>query len=372
MLRQSTFDKLAVVLFAAGIAGLAAPAAAQPADVAAIQTKTVLDHDLPDILVKEGIASVSIAQIRNGRVVLTAAYGFQSPDMPATTSTLYNIASLTKPLSAEIMLRLASKDRVKLDEPMYKYWTDPDLAGDDRAKLLTLRMALSHKSGLPNWRDRKEGLKFVNDPGSQFGYSGEGYEYAARYTEKRAGGSFEDLAQSTLFRPAGMTETAYTGRPWFDGRVAEPNDATGKALEPYVRKRFSAADAVYTTPRDYATFMTNVLKDTGLTPAIARERWKVQTSFREHECQGAKKAAACPQDTGMGLGWQVLAFKGATMLMHTGKDEGVFTLAYLDRSTGEGAVILTSSDNGAKVVLPVLERLNASPEFIGYLKSQMD
>jgi hypothetical protein len=97
----------------------------------------------------------------------------------------------------------------------------------------------------------------------------------------------------------------------------------------------------------------------------------VQTSFRDEECGGAK-AASCPLDTGMGLGWQVLAFQDATLMMHTGKDDGVFTFAYLDRSTKDGAVILTNSDNGAKIVLPVLEHLNASPELLGYLRSQMN
>ena len=130
------------------------------------------------------------------------------------------------------------------------------------------------------------------------------------------------------------------------------------------------ADLLYTTAYDYGLFMAGVLADQGLSPAVARERGKIQVSMMDEMCQG-KLAESCPPNAGFGLGWQILAFKDETLLMHTGKDEGVFTFAYLNRTSHDGAVILTNSDNGYKIVLPVLERLNSSPAFLRYLRGQI-
>jgi len=332
--------------------------------------QVLLDRDVPILLTENRVPSVSIAQISGGKVALTAAYGLESADIPATIATLYNTASLTKPLTAEIVLRLASQGAFSLDEPMYRYWTDPDIAGVEWRKELTPRIALSHQTGFPNWRDRTLGLKFLSEPGTKYGYSGEDYEYVARFVEKRTGKNFENMAQAILFDPVGMKDTAYTDRPWLNGRIALPTDASDRPLKPVIAKHFSAADLVYSTPSDYAKFMLAVLSDRELTPEIAKERSRPQVSMMDIKCQGAK-VIACPSYTGFGLGWQILQFSDATLMMHTGRDDGVFTFAYLNRSTHAGAVIFTNSDNGDKLVLPILERLGASPPFLRYLQSQL-
>jgi CubicO group peptidase (beta-lactamase class C family) len=341
------------------------PAGAGPAP----GERALLDRDVPGIIAQAGVPSVSIAQIKGGRVVLTAAYGAQQAGVPATPATLYNIASLTKPITAEVILRAASRGEVSLDEAMYRVWTDPDIAGDERRKLLTLRLVLSHRSGFPNWRDHKTGLAFERAPGEGWGYSGEGYVYAAKFTETKIGRPFEDLAQAYLFEPAGMTSTAYTQKPWYDGRIAIPTDASGKSLAPELTHRYIAADLVYTTAGDYAAFMTQVLRDRDLTPALAVARSQIAADTWAADCAGAK-AAACPRREGFGLGWLVLDFGEAKLLMHTGKDAGVFTFAYLDPATGDGAVILTNSDKGGNIVIPILERLGARAAFVRYLKSE--
>lgn len=333
--------------------------------------QTALDREIPLLLTEDAIASASLAVIKDGRIAFTAAYGLQSPGVPATNATLYNIASLTKPLTAEVVLRLASKGEISLDEPMFHFWVDPDLARDERSKRITPRLALSHRTGLPNWRDPKTGLTFEHEPGTKWDYSGEGYQYVARFAEKKTGKSFEALAQALLFEPQGMTSTSYKGEPWFKGRVAVPTDRLGKASTPTIGTHSNAADLVYATPRDYAAFMVGVLDDRGLSPDIARERDSIEVSMMEVVCQGVK-AASCPPAVGFGLGWQMLAFKDGTLMMHTGKDDGVFTFAYLNRATRDGTVIFTNSDNGYKIILPILERLDANPDFLRFLRGQID
>jgi CubicO group peptidase (beta-lactamase class C family) len=321
-------------------------------------------------LAENRIASVSIAQISKGRLIRVAAYGDQSAGVPATPRTLYNIASLTKPLTAEVVLRLASRGRLSLDEPMDNAWIDPDLVKDPRHKLLTPRMALTHRTGLPNWR-ATGGLAFASDPGGAWSYSGEGFQYVARFAEARMHQPLDVLAQAYLFKPLGMKDSSYVGKPWFTGRIAVPTDAQGKWLEPNIAKRANAADLVYTTPRDYAAFMLAVLADKGLNNDIAKQRSTSQVSLMEIACKG-KHADTCPPLVGFGLGWQLMEFPGETVLMHTGKDEGTFSFVYLNRTTKDGVVIFTNSDVGYKIVLPVLEQSGASPAFLRFLRGQMD
>ncbi|HEY0231824.1 MAG TPA: serine hydrolase domain-containing protein [Dokdonella sp.] len=344
------------------VAGLAvvlhgASAAESKSAASAFAPRASLDRDVPGLLDENHVPSVSIARIDQGRLVFAKAYGLQSPGQPATTKTLYNIASMTKPISAEVVLQLASARRLSLDEAMAATWTDPDIAHDERRLLLTPRLALSHRSGFPNWRRQTGGvLTFKSAPGAAIGYSGEGYEYVARFAQEKMHTDFEALAQRQIFDALGMHDTSYTRRAWFAGRIAEPADAQGVFQKPAITDRWIASDLLYTTPSDYAKFMLSVMNTTDMTPAMARERERVQASQKADMCAGAK-AKSCPDDVGFGLGWEVYRFKDATYLMHTGMDEGVFTLGYINLASRRATIIFTNGANGPKLVLPILDQL---------------
>ncbi|WP_235513271.1 MULTISPECIES: serine hydrolase domain-containing protein [unclassified Sphingomonas] len=321
------------------------------------------------ILREQHVESASVALIRNGRIVSTGAWGMAGPHRPATVATPYNLASLTKPLTAEIILRLVSAGRLSLDEPMDRYWSDPDLARDPRRAKLTVRMALSHRTGLPNWRDAK-GLAFDHDPGTTTGYSGEGYQYAARYAERRTGQSFEALAKRWLFAPAHMRASGYVSAQGATAPLAMPHDEEGKPLPVAPVTRFNAADLAHATARDYARFLIEVRNDRGMAAFVASERSRSHADLTPGVCAGAK-ATTCPPWTGFGLGWQLLGFPGGTTMLHTGKDAGAFTFAAINRADGDGIVILTNSDNGWRVIIPILERTGSDPRLIAFLCGQM-
>lgn len=328
---------------------------------------------LPDMtasLREQHVESASIAVIRNGRIVSTGAWGMAGPNRAATVATPYNLASLTKPLTAEVILQLVSAGKLSLDEPIARYWSDPDLARDPRRMELTVRMALSHRTGLPNWRDTK-GLAFDHDPGTTTGYSGEGYQYAARYAERRTGQSFETLAGRWLFAPAHMGASGYVTAQGETVPVAAPYDDAGKPLPVERVTGYNAADLAHATARDYARFLIYARNDRGLVASVAAERSKSQADLTPAICAGTK-AASCPPWTGFGLGWQLLGFANGTTMLHTGKDAGAFTFAAINRASGDGIVILTNSDNGWRVILPILERTGSDPKLIAFLRGQMN
>jgi len=335
-------------------------------------TNEAIETDMPRLLAEYKIPSVSIATIKDGQVSWSEAYGERKAGAEASPDSLYNIASLTKPISAEIVLRLASEGKLSLDESMDPYWSDPDLKDDLRRKALTPRIALTHQTGFPNWRNSETGLAFDRDPGTAWGYSGEGYQYVTNFAAAKVKKPFEKLAEDYLFDPIDMTTTSYTGQSWFEGRIAVPHDINGSPLAPMVADDYNAADLVYTTAGEYASFMVSVLNDEAVSPEIAIQRNQIQISMVDMTCSG-EKAQSCPQDVGFGLGWQLLMFDdGPPVMMHTGKDAGVFTFAFIDRGRKEDAVILTNGENGYKIILPTIERLDVRPEFLRFLRGQIE
>ncbi len=273
---------------------------------------------------------------------------------------------MAKPLSAEVVLRLVARGEVSLDESMATHWVDPDLADEPRRDLLTPRIALSHRTGFPNWRDGT--LRFERAPGEAFGYSGEGFEYMARFVEKKTGTPFETLAERLVFAPSGMTETAYTRRPWFEGRIAVPHDSDGTPLAPQIASRYIASDDVFSTPRDYARFLIGLVERQGIDAATAAERVRIQTDRRAELCAPPREAT-CPDEVGFGLGWESFLIEGRRYLMHTGMDEGTFTLGYVSPDAREGTVIFTNSRNGPQAVLPILDAIGRDPAFVDWLRT---
>jgi CubicO group peptidase (beta-lactamase class C family) len=289
--------------------------------------------------------SIAIAYIENGKVSWISIYGDQLPGgPPANDKTLYSVASLTKPITAEVILRLASDEKLSLDEPISAYWTDPDVEDNPWSKLLTARLCLSHQTGLPNWRNQtKNILQFKFEPGIQTGHSGEGYEYVARFAEKKTGVSFEDLAKQYVFDPIGMKDTSYTPQPWWEGRLAKP-------YESKPRSQLNAADLLRATIGDDAKFVVSVMHNERVNKEIAAERVKISRNQVTPEseavlCEESKDPAHCKVAVGPGLGWRIDTINGETIVDHSGNDGDVKTFAFFVPRLQTGAVIFTCGND---------------------------
>jgi CubicO group peptidase (beta-lactamase class C family) len=331
-----------------------------------------LDEKAPRWLMERDVPSLAVAYIRNGSVQWTRVYGDQAQGVPATTQTLYNVASLAKPISAEVILRLASAGRLSLDEPLSDHWIDPDIESDPRHKELTLRLALSHQTGFRNWRYQTEGvLRFDTDPGTQFGYSGEGYEYALRFTERNLERDWASLAREYLFAPTGMTNTAYTAQTWFADRMAMPYASGESYLQPSIQESPSAADDLYTTVGDYAAFLVSVMNDDGLSAQIAEQRGSVQVDNpgSTADCD-AGQVTYCPERAGMGLGWEILEFSDEKVLLHTGGDAGEQTMAFYFAARRDGAVLFTNGNHGFQVMIPAIALLFEGTDLADFAMSK--
>jgi CubicO group peptidase (beta-lactamase class C family) len=336
-------------LVATGTRGQAPDAPVQPQGANLLPW---LDSNVPELLRRYRIPAAAVARIDRGRVSFTRVYGERRRGMAAGPNTLFNVASLTKPIAAEVLLRLSARGRLNLDAPMAAQWTDPDLANDPRATQLTVRMALRHRTGLPNWRtDTSNQLSFLQEPDSGFRYSGEGYSYAARYAERVTGTPFETLASRLVFAPLGMRDTAFTLSPGWRERAAYPHDSRGRELWPVVRLDWSAACCLHTTIGDYARFTAAVMQGQGIDPALHRARFMPGVDQRNEMCVGNGLAPEmCPTRIAMGLGWMIFGFGDETVITHTGINDGERAAVFFVPERDFAIVILTNGANGTRLI----------------------
>lgn len=114
--------------------------------------KAKIPDNLEKLLKDNHIPTLGLGIIENGKLTQIKVYGKLNDKISASYNSLFNVASLTKPVTAMTVLRLVSLGKWDLDEPLYKYFTDPDVAKDSRHKKLTTRLVLSHQTGFANWR----------------------------------------------------------------------------------------------------------------------------------------------------------------------------------------------------------------------------
>jgi CubicO group peptidase (beta-lactamase class C family) len=315
-----------------------------------------IDALVPKWMEAAKIHGVAVAHIRDGRVDFLKTYGESAPGVPMTPDSTFNVASLTKPVFAELVLSLVAEGKLGLDTPLADYWTDPDLAGDARQRALTARLTLSHQSGFPNWRKGK--LQFLFAPGEGQEYSGEGYEFTRHAVEKLTGQQLAALMQEHVLAPAGMTQSHFGWDASLAGKEMQGFDEAGAPLPPPDWKDMepNAAANLLTTIGDYARFTQWTLGGAGLPRAL-----QVQMATPQSHLPNPSEY--------FGLGWTLLQVGSETVLSKDGREGGVRTQAFVLPKSKEALVILTNSNNGELLWHPLVEaglaKGNALNERIG-------
>jgi CubicO group peptidase (beta-lactamase class C family) len=315
------------------------PAVGQP--VVSLPQEPVLKA----LMQKHKVLVLGVGVIENGELKNAKVFGELRSGAPAPINTIFQVASLTKPIVEMTTLRLVSKGLWLLDEPLSRYWIDPDVKNDPRSKLLTTRHVLSHQTGFVNWRwlHSTSKLAFDFEPGTKTQYSGEGLEYLRRALEVKFKMPLAAIADKYLFKPDGMRDTHF----FWDGGVTEDRYAVahnkeGKPYEIRKNKETSAADWLMTTVSDYTTFGVNVLKRKGLSDKVWQDMIHIQSK---------------EPDAKFGLGWEVFNnLKGEEFaLVHGGSDPGVRTIIILLPESKRGLVIFTNSDNGMPLIKDIIK-----------------
>lgn len=183
-----------------------------------------VDQYVEAFIKKRGIPGLSLAVVRDGKLVKAAGYGLANLELnvPAKPETVYEIGSISKHFTAEAILLLAEEGKLKLDDPLSKYLSEAPEAW----KPITLRHILAHTSGLKDWEAAnalsyrreytpEEFIKLMAPfpldftPGEKWAYSNTGYPLLGVVIERASGQPFEAFMTERIFKPLGMNATRF-------------------------------------------------------------------------------------------------------------------------------------------------------------------
>lgn len=296
------------------------------------------------ILKRANIPGLSLAYLSSEGSVTVESYGVKEIKKEGSIDekTLFSAASLSKPIVGYMVMQLVDQGEIDLDQPLAEYFDYPDVAGEAFYRQVTARHVLSHTSGLPNWRPRREGgeLKFKRAPGEQFGYSGEGYVWLSKVLESINSKAFEELAQEMVFQPLGMTLTSYIWRDTTEQNYALPHDPYAKPRKKWKSPNPNAAASLQTTASDYARFLQAIYRGDRLSAKSKAAMFSPQSEVISYGADGKI-------DWGLSVGIQEKP--DGKEFWHWG-DNGTFKAYFtVNIETGEGLVYFANSSNGLAI-----------------------
>lgn len=243
-----------------------------------------LDVDIPKILEKHQAPGVALVFVNGDGIIGFRSYGFANVAAKAeiTQSTMFNVGSISKLVTAWGAMQLVAQGKVELDKPINQYlkqWQIPESEFD--VDKVTLRNILSHTSGLSlgpyvGW-DSQEKLSSIVDslkghnngaglvelihaPDTKWSYSGGGYSVVQLLIEDVSGMTFELYMQEHVFKPLGMQSSTFDITQNIMNRSATPYDENGKVTG-MVYFNEKAAAGLQTTAVDLAHFNMAVLRN---------------------------------------------------------------------------------------------------------------
>lgn len=312
-------------------------------------------RDVPVWMAQNHVPCTGIGLIKDGHIEWLKIFGNLQQGHPATPNTLFNIASQTKPVTAMLTMKLVQAGLWNLDEPLAHYWIDPDITDSPYLNKLTTRIVLSHQTGFPNWRTDNGGskLRFNFEPGTKFGYSGEGFEYLRHALENKFHQPLNVLMDNYLFKPLGIKDTRYWSEDLDTTRFAMWHDGQGNRYKTSIQTSVNAADDLITTVEDYCRLGIYAMNGLGLSDTLFADMTRPQVKIKDnyYRCLGWGMVTGLPG--------------GEYALEHGGSDIGVRTMALFLAKSKRGIVVMTNADNGIFVIDQVIMRaLSDGPQIL--------
>jgi CubicO group peptidase (beta-lactamase class C family) len=320
-----------------------------PASAPLTADPQALDQYLAREVVDRGLVGLSVAIMREGKIILAKGYGRRSLETgrPVEPETMFAVGSITKQFTSACVLLLAEEGKLSVDDRVAKYF--PRLAGATEITLLDL---MGHTSGYPDYYpldfvDRRlqrpiaanqlvqdyAGGKLDFTPGTRWSYSNTGFVLLALIIEKVAGEPFGRFLERRILKPLGMTHTRYEptrvgeqyAQSYFSVGLADPESAPDEAAD-WLR----GAAGLYSTPTDLARWNLALMTGRVLRP----ESYRLMTTPRP-------LANGAPTDYGCGL-W-VSNRHGEPMLRHDGMVAGFVGSNRMFPATRSAVVLVLNS-----------------------------
>ena len=328
------------------------------------------------------VPGVSVAVVNGGKIAWARGFGVKEAGTQDSVvpTTLFQAASISKPVSATAMLRLVDQGKLSLDSNVNIYlksWKLPDNKFTAKEKV-TLRRIVSHNAGLtvhgfpgykagdslPTVPQILDGAKPANTgpvrvdtfPGAIWRYSGGGTTIMQLVLTDVTGEAFPDLVKRLVLDPAGMTNSTYT-QPLMDawrGRESAAHEGDGTVTPGRWHTYPEMAPAgLWTTPTDLLKWAMEITADRDgksdkmLSKAIATEMLTVQKA----------PTGLGPFLDGSGRGFH---------FGHGGSNQGFRSELIYFPETGQGAAVMTNGENGGTLAQEILYSIGAAYQWPEY------
>lgn len=290
---------------------------------AVAQSDKEIDKFVADEMQRKHIPGVTLAVIREGKLVKSKGYGVANVELnvPATTDTVYKIGSISKPIIATGIMMLVEEGKIGLDDKVSKYLDGTPEAWKD----ISIRNFLAHTGGVVRESPTFNGNRMQPDadvikgayplplrftPGEKYEYCNVGYFSLAEIIAKVSGKPWPEFLSERIFKPLGMNATRTTT---FDEIV--PGRATGysyrenKLFNSEVYTALRPSGAFLSTVADLAKFEAALYSGKLLKKETLDMMW---TPFKLND----------GKDSVYGLGWAIGAVNGKKVVGHGGSLNG--------------------------------------------------
>ena len=332
---------------------------------------TPIPEDAVNVELEEHhVPGLSIAVVHQGRIDWAKGYGVLQHGKPdrITTSTLFQAASISKPVSAVAALRMVEMGLLTLDEDVNLKLTSWKVPRNEftRNKSVTLRRLLSHSAGLSmhgvpefrasdkiptlvqildgTWSAGADSIRPVKEPGLKFQYSGGGYVVVQVLMTDVLHRTFKSLADELVLQPAKMVSSTFE-QPlprelWSRAAVGHLSNGTPLSGSWHTLPE-QAAGGLWTTSTDLASFMIEVWRSYhGMPSALLSQDLAQEMLTRQIE------------DFGLGVS---LPSAGVFRFQHSGGNAGYRCFMVLSVVSPDGVVIMTNSDSGEPLIREIFD-----------------
>jgi D-alanyl-D-alanine carboxypeptidase len=219
-----------------------------------------------------GHLSGNLLVAQGDQVILERSFGMASYELmvPIAPETRFNIASVTKPMTVALLIRLAEDGKISLEDPLSKY-----IPEFPRATEITVAHLARHRAGIPHRvtddsqqtvpHSAADMVEFAAlkplafEPGAEHSYSSGGFSVLARVLELAGGASYGELLERYVFLPTGMTHTSHADRRQvLPGRASSyVLNARGQIVNTPLEdlSYLVGAGSVFSTARDLRTLL---------------------------------------------------------------------------------------------------------------------
>ncbi len=321
-----------------------------------------LAADIPSTMERARIPGLQIALIADGEVVWEEGFGVVNAegDEPVTVDTVFEAASLTKPVFAYAVMKMVDRGEIDLDTPIMDRLPTEKLEGflghsidtegyrHDQMQTITPRQVLSHSAGMAHGY-RADVYTFTFEPGTDWKYSSDGYRLLQLLVEHIDGRTLGEVVESFVLEPLAMSSSSLVWRDDFEAVMAHGHSLFGRPSGIRRWDDASSASGLFTTAGDYARFVVAVVAGEGLKQETAREMlgWVVDMNDGD--------------SLGWSLGFGLQRHQERVALWQWG-DEEIFRNYVIASIDGrDGVVYLTNSFNGLSVCSDVVEGATGLP-----------